>query len=115
MYGADGEIQAQIKFEKTPEGLVTKRTDVDGNGVINSIITTEYTDFNAEKTISRFNGDGTLKGYDEYEYDAKQNLTKVSTYNAEGELKRYITYVMDENGTITEYEYDAAGNLVSTN
>ena len=41
MYDKEGEIQGQIKYEKTPEGLTTKRTDVDSNGVITSIITTE--------------------------------------------------------------------------
>ena len=83
--------------------------------MIKSIITTEYTDFKREESIHRYNGDGTLKNYDEYEYDSNNNLIKISSYDAEGNLKHYTTFVTDESGLTTEYEYDANGNLIGTN
>ncbi len=113
LYGRDNEIQAQIKYEKTPEGMITKRTDIDANGVITQIVTIEYTDFNAEKTISNYNGDGTLKSYKENEYDSNQNLTKTTNYDADGNVKHYTTYVTDEKGVTTKYKYDAEGNLIT--
>ena len=103
---------------------------------------TEYTYSGSTRTDKAYNADGTLDWYSEHQYDDQQHELSEKRYLADGSLDSEYAYTYSSSGTktkiisthyyswnggklVTEYdgdwnklsqkEYDANGNLVSSN
>ena len=77
-------------------------------------IFTELFDTAGKNTrIDFYEPDGTLKEYEQNEYDSNGNCTKWELYNSDGTLQEYVLNEYDVTGyLINAYEYDQAGKLI---
>ena len=66
------------------------------------------------KVSKYYNADGSLGGYDEYEYDRNGIVIRRKSYNADGSLNGYGEAEYDKNGNcIGGKYYNADGSVVS--
>lgn len=78
------------------EHIATDIFDTAGNNIRNEI----------------YNSDGTIYGYDQYEYDSKGNRILEEYYDPDGTLRSFAKIEYDSSGNGIKVEvYDSAGTL----
>lgn len=112
MYNDKGEAVGQVLYEKTEDDRVTKRTDINSKGETTAVTTTEYTDFDKEKAVYKYDGSDNLLRYTIYDYDG-ETLTKTTIYNGNGTIDYYTVYEKDDKGKMTAKRFDADDNPIA--
>ena len=111
---SDSPVERQYRYAYDDDGNEIRQEYYDSTGIMQSYETYEYENGQMTRADS-FYPDGTLSGYDLYEYTDDGQLLKRSDYNADGELIYYYVYTYDENGNNIGYtSYQADGTPITS-
>ena len=109
----DGIEVGQEEYLYNEDGLLSEYSVYESNNLVERVVT-DYDENGKRTKITRYNGAGSVIGYDVCEYDQKTHKEKVSQYDANGELLGYVMNSYDLYDLIlVEEAYDESGNLLS--
>ena len=123
-YDKDGNIDDWYEYEYDRRGNKTKETRYHSDGSIWYWSEYEYDSAGKQIKNTSYKSDGSIRAWEEYEYDSEGYEKKYTVwdceigveywreydYDGEDTGDRIKKFYHDSNGTISEHEYDSAGN-----
>ena len=103
---SDGSFRDRYEIEYNSSGSQIKKTQYDENG--NKTWELEYSGVPNNNYITkrtRYNSDGSISSWNEYERDSDGKCILQTTYNSDGTITYYQTYEYDTNGNEIGYSY----------